>query len=152
MLLLIFCIIVVTVGLSCCSQILNWAPPMLLLLFLCIASCYSHYMCFGEVLPPSTSPCKWQVGGSLCCCTHLAPRYPPLPFTSFGVVSVNVGLLCWLCHGEVLPPPIALCRWWNFSTIRNKRKKKNLSTCLFFNNYGNSSISLWKNIIFKTIF
>jgi len=22
-----------------------------------------HYICFGEVLPPSSSPCKWGIGG-----------------------------------------------------------------------------------------
>jgi hypothetical protein len=27
------------------------------------------------------------------------------------------------CHGEVLPPPIALYRWWSSSMIGNKGKK-----------------------------
>jgi len=42
------------------------------------------------------SPYKWQIGGPLHC----------------------------LCHGEVLPSPIALCRWWSSCATGNKGEKK----------------------------
>ncbi len=96
-------------------------------LFFCIANCYYHCMCFGEVLPPSPSHCKWQVDGPSRCCT------PSLPCTSqFTFSSVIVSLLhCWCCYKLVvlfmpwwgITPPIALCMWWSSFVIGNKRKK-----------------------------
>jgi hypothetical protein len=42
-------------------------------------------------------------------------------------VALLLLLHCCMCHGEVLPLPIALCKCWNSFTIGMKtREKKNL--------------------------
>ncbi len=45
---------------------------------------------------------------------------------------VRIGLLCCLCHGEVLPLPITLCKWWSSFAIGNKTKKKCFHLFFFF--------------------
>lgn len=95
---------------------------------------YSHCMCSNEV------PCKWQIGGLLCCYTPVVNRYYHwhLPFLVLllvhCVISDVASLLCCLCHGEVPPLPIALCKWWRYFMIGNREEKKKVSfsTCLFF--------------------
>jgi len=79
---------------------------------------------------PITSPCRWQIGGPSCYHTPPITKCLPLPFTPSSDV---VGLLHHWCHcwfvvllrpwWFALPPYIALCKWWNFSTIKNKKKK-----------------------------
>ncbi len=91
-------------------------------LFFYIVGCYSFYLCFGVVLPLS-SPCRWLVSGPSRCYTCPTTRYPPSPFNPSPPWLLGVGLLCCFCHGEVLPPPIALCMWWNSSMIENKGKQ-----------------------------
>jgi hypothetical protein len=64
----------------------------------------------GEVLLPSSSPCRWLVSGPLCCYMCPTTRYPftpPLVLLLFHCVDgVGVGFLCCFFHGEVLPPPM----------------------------------------------
>jgi len=43
-----------------------------------------------------------------------------------------ISLLCCLCHGEVLAPPITLCRWWNSFAIKNITTKKKIPLFHFF--------------------
>jgi len=57
-------------------------------------------------------------------------RYSPSPFTPclvlllvHPIASVAIDSLCYLCHGEVLPPSIALCKWRNSFTIKKKMQK-----------------------------
>jgi len=38
------------------------------------------------------------------------------------VISVIIHSLCCLCHGDVLPLPISLSKWWSFPTIKKRKK------------------------------
>jgi len=97
-----------------------------------VGSCHFCCMCFGEVLPPLPLFCKRCIGGLLHCCTPFATKYTPHHFLSLllmlflicHIVSATIGPLCYMCHGEVLPPPIVLFMWWNTFVIGNKREKK----------------------------
>ncbi len=113
---------------------------LFLLLFICVASCYSHYMCFSEVLTPSPLICRWQVGGPSRYFTLSTTKYPTTTIDP-SIVSVIISLshCCfWFTMLHVpwwgITPPIALCKWWNLFEIKNKGKKEklNLSNFLFY--------------------
>jgi len=111
---------------------------LFLLLFICVASCYSHYMCFSEVLTPSPLICRWQVGGPSCYFTLPTTKYPTITIDP-SIVSVIISLshCCfWFTMLHVpwwgITPPIALCKWWNLFEIKNKGKKEKIESIQLF--------------------
>lgn len=67
----------------------TYLNPSLLILY--IVLCYSH-----EILPPLSSLCMWQIGGSSRCYMPPTTRYPPSPFNLLGAI---VGLShCRCCY------------------------------------------------------
>jgi hypothetical protein len=100
-LLLVCCVPGCVASSSCCWYYLLFIVLFLNtclnhLLILCIVRCYSHCMCFDEVLPPLRSLCRWRIGGPSRCYTPLTMRYPPSPFNLLGAI---VGLShCQCCY------------------------------------------------------
>lgn len=68
-------------------------------LSLCVASWYSHYKWFVEVLPPLPSPCKWSIGCPSCC-TFPTNKCSPLPFP-----LCVANLLCYMVRFYPCPLP-----------------------------------------------
>jgi hypothetical protein len=59
---------------------------------------------FLVTLQPSIHHCHSRL---YCCCF-------------FSIVLLLLLSLCYMCHGEVLRPPITLCKGWNSNAIKNK--------------------------------
>jgi hypothetical protein len=107
-------------------------------MYVSVTNCYSHYMCFSEVLPPSPLFCRWWISGPSCYCMLPTTKYAPLPLTFLLLVLLLVhrivafGSLCWMCHGEVLDPlPYASGGTCLRSETKGK-KNLNLYNFLFF--------------------
>jgi len=80
---------------------------------------YPHHHCLegGKLMVPCVIVCLSLLSNHHC---HL----PLIVLLSIcRVVGVIVGSLRCLCFGELLPPPIALCKWCNSHVIKKKGKK-----------------------------
>jgi hypothetical protein len=49
----------------------------------------------------------------------------------FSIMLLMLLSLCYMCHGEVLCPPITLCKGWSSIAIKNKEKKE-VNISIFF--------------------
>jgi hypothetical protein len=121
-------------------------PPLLLLMFLCVPTCYSYCLCFGEVLPPSSLPCRWQISGQSCYCTPPTTNthHHHLPSLSLMLLLIGcivaIGSLCCMCHGEVLPYPLPCASGGTPLWLETKAKKKKNCQFICFLIFKNSQI------------
>jgi hypothetical protein len=105
-------------------------------LFLCIVGRCSHCMCFNHhhhhIASDKLMVCHVVVQLPLWSTHH--HHLPSLVLLLVCRVTnvLIISLLCCLCHGEVLAPPITLCRWWNSFAIKNITTKKKIPLFHFF--------------------